>query len=151
MDCADLSHLCETTRFSSDMSISGRVVACRWHDLLRELHSLFFRMDCLADAHSPLLLMWIKRFPVSGLFKRGYLALVIRLTRQIVSLKKRRLTTRFGPLYRRSARLLNRLDGSRIVRAFPPFLILCIDCTDVVDRLAARLFVLLLLIKCGLR
>lgn len=50
MDCADLSHLCETTRFSSDMSISGRVVACRWHDLLRERRSLFFRMDCLADA-----------------------------------------------------------------------------------------------------
>ena len=124
MDCADLSHLCETTRFSSDMSISGRVIACRWHDLLRERRSLFFRMDCLADAHSPLLLMWIRHFPVSCLFKRGYLALVIRLTRQIVSLKKRRLTTRFGPLYRRAARLLNRLDGSRIVRAFPPFLIL---------------------------
>lgn len=124
MDCADLSHLCETTRFSSDMSISGRVIACRWHDLLRELCSLFFRMDCLADAHSPLLLMWIRHFPVSGLFKRGYLALVIRLTRQIVSLKKRRLTTRFWPLYRRAARLLNRLNGSRIVWAFPPFLIL---------------------------
>lgn len=124
MDCADLSHLCETTRFSSDMSISGRVVACSWHDLLRERRSLFFRMDCLADAHSPLLLMWIRHFPVSGLFKRGYLALVIRLTRQIVSLKKRRLTARFGPLYRRAARLLNRLEGSRIVRAFPPFLIL---------------------------
>ena len=106
------------------MSISGRVVACRWHDLLRERRSLFFRMDCLADAHSPLLLMGIRHFPVSGLFKRGYLALVIRLTRQIVSLKKRRLTTRFGPLYRRAARLLNRLDGFRIVRAFPPFLIL---------------------------
>ena len=82
--------------------------------------------------------MWIRHFPASGLFKRGYLALVIRLTRQIVSLKKRRLTTRFGPLYRHAARLLNRLEGSRIVRAFPPFLILCIDCTDVVDRLAAR-------------
>lgn len=95
--------------------------------------------------------MGIRHFPVSGLFKRGYLALVIRLTRQIVSLKKRRFTTRFGPLYRRAARLLNRLDGFRIVRAFPPFLILCIDCTGVVDRLAARLFILLSLIKCSLR
>ena len=62
MDLADLSHLCETTRFSSNMSISGRVIACRWHDLLRERRSLFFRMDCLADAHSPLLLMWIRPY-----------------------------------------------------------------------------------------
>ena len=78
------------------MSISGRVIACRWHDLLRKLRSLFFRMACLADAHSPLLLMWIRRFPVSGLFKRGYLALVIRLTRQIVSLKNAALQPDLG-------------------------------------------------------